>query len=112
MSLDLTKWGPATVLVVAVCLIAVAAGAVVTIVNPGELPFSDYLDALWKFALAAAGLGAARAHAIKKTTEAGHVDDAAITATENVPDATVDDAQAIPRDTGDSEAAARDRPQP
>lgn len=60
MKLDLSKWGPATVLVVACVLIAVAAGGVITIVHPDTLAFDQYLDALKTFAVAAGILGVGR----------------------------------------------------
>lgn len=57
---NLTTWGPATVLIVVAALIILAIGGIVVIVHPETLSFADYLDKVWKFALAVAGLGAAR----------------------------------------------------
>lgn len=47
----LDQWGPMTVLVVIVVVIIVIAGAVVTIVNPDQLTFEEYL----KYLVGAAG---------------------------------------------------------
>lgn len=61
MKIDLSTWGPATVLIVAIAVIAVAVGGVVTVVNPDTLSFQTYLEDLQRFAVAIAGLGLARA---------------------------------------------------
>jgi hypothetical protein len=54
------KWGPATVLIVAVVLSFVIGGMVVVIVDPSTLTFQDYLSYLWKFLLSVAGLATGR----------------------------------------------------
>jgi hypothetical protein len=61
MKINFNTWGPATVLVVVIAVIAVAIGGVVTIVNPDALSFQSYLEDLQRFAAAVAGLGLARA---------------------------------------------------
>lgn len=53
-------WGPTTVLIVAVVLIAVVAGGVVCIVQSQTLSFPQYLDDLKAFAIATAGLSVGR----------------------------------------------------
>lgn len=58
--LDLSKWGPATFLVVAIVLLVVAAGGVVTVVHPESLAFDDYLKTLVGAAGAAGVLGIGR----------------------------------------------------
>lgn len=55
------SWGPATILIVVVTVLAVLAGAVVVIVNPDTLSFQTYLEDLQRFLGAVAGLGLARA---------------------------------------------------
>lgn len=66
--MNLNTWGPATVLLVLVSVIAVGVGGVVVITNPDTLSFGQYLDDLWKVALALAGLAGARAHALHAQT--------------------------------------------
>lgn len=61
MKIDLTTWGPATVLIVVIAVIAVAVGGVVVILQPDTLNFQTYLEDLQRFAIAIAGLGLARA---------------------------------------------------
>lgn len=61
MRLDVNTWGPMTVLMVGIALILVAVGGVVVIIDSDTLSFQEYIDVLWKLALAVAGLGAARA---------------------------------------------------
>lgn len=56
---DTKSWMLATMCVIAVVIVAV--GGVTTIVNPDTLTFEQYLDTLWKLAIAVAGFGGARA---------------------------------------------------
>jgi hypothetical protein len=53
-------WGPTTVLIVAVVLIAVVAGGVVCIAQPDTLSFPQYLDDLKAFAIATGVLSVGR----------------------------------------------------
>jgi hypothetical protein len=58
---------PMTWLMIGLCTIAaVVGGAVVIWGDPGTLSFAEYLDTLWKFALAAAGVAVARGVAATK----------------------------------------------
>lgn len=57
MNVDLSHWGPLTVLVVVVATIVVGAGAAVTIVQPSTLSFEQFLGDLTKLG-AALGIGA------------------------------------------------------
>lgn len=61
MKIDLNTWGPATVLVVVIAVIAVLIGGIVVILQPDTLNFQTYLEDLQRFAVAIAGLGLARA---------------------------------------------------
>lgn len=56
----LDEWGPVTVLIVLVAVIAVVAGGVVVVVHPETLAFDEYLDDLKSLAVALAGLGVGR----------------------------------------------------
>lgn len=56
----LDEWGPVTVLMILVAVIAVVAGGVVVVVHPESLSFDAYLDDLKAFAVALAGLGVGR----------------------------------------------------
>lgn len=60
MRFDLTSWGPVTVLLVAIAAIVALAGAAVCVIHPDTLTFQQFLDILWKFAIALAGLGIGR----------------------------------------------------
>lgn len=57
---DLSKWGPATVLVVAISLIFAVGGLVVVIVQPATLNFAQYLEDLKWFLGSVAVLGVGR----------------------------------------------------
>lgn len=54
------NWGPVTVLLIAIVVIATIIGGVVVIVQPETLNFSEYLSKLQAFVLALAGLGIGR----------------------------------------------------
>jgi hypothetical protein len=60
------------VMTVTLCILIVVAalvgGAVVIWGDPGALSFEGYLNVLWKFALAVAGLAYARAKAVSSDT--------------------------------------------
>jgi hypothetical protein len=56
----LNDWGPMTVLMIVVAVIAMGIGGAVVVVNPDTLTFQQYLDDLKTFALAVAGLAGAR----------------------------------------------------
>lgn len=58
---DLRTWGPMTVLMVAVALIVVLAGAITVVTGSYDDDFARWVDDLKTLALAIAGLGGARA---------------------------------------------------
>lgn len=68
--INLSSWGPATVLVVGIALIVVAAGAVVCIVNPDALSFSEYTERLAWLGASAGGLAIGRGVLEGKKAEA------------------------------------------
>lgn len=61
LNIDLTKWGPLTVIIVALSLLAFIGGLVVVIVAPETLNFGDYLSKMEGFILALAGLAGGHA---------------------------------------------------
>lgn len=61
MQINLSTWGPMTVLLVIVVAIVLGIGGVVVVVHPETLTFRQYLDDLKTFALAVAALGGAKA---------------------------------------------------
>ena len=61
--MDFSKWGPATVLVVAIAVIIVLVGGVVCITNPDTLSFDAYLKALIGAIVGTGLLGIGRGHA-------------------------------------------------
>jgi hypothetical protein len=58
--LDLSSWGPVTMLLVAITTIAAIAGSVVCIVHPETLTFEQLLSQLQKFAIGLGLLGIGR----------------------------------------------------
>ena len=64
MNVNMGQWGPATVLTVALVLIAALTGAYVVLFGDQRgadaLAFADYLDALSKFAIGVGLLGIGR----------------------------------------------------
>lgn len=88
----LDEWGPMTVLMITVAVIAMGVGGAVVIVNPDTLTFQQYLDDLKTFAIAAAGLAGARGilGAGKHIADA-NVQSAAIATSSAQPDLELDD---------------------
>lgn len=104
--MDLSKWGPMTVALVVIVVIAVGAGGGVVITHPETLTFQQYLDDLKAFALAVAGLGVARGVHLGLTAASGQAADGEPDeehpAASTVP---VTDAATIAPDQGDAGAA-------
>lgn len=60
MTDKLNEWGPVTVLMILVAVVAMGIGGAVVVLHPETLSFGEYLDNLKTFALALAGLGLGR----------------------------------------------------
>src|SRR5436190_10945300 len=98
---DLTKWGPATVMIVAIVLIAAGGGLAVVIINPDTLTFQQYLDDLKAFAFAVAGFAGAKALLESAKQVSGNVDDDGPGDGDGLPHIKSSTPSEVPEDLGD-----------